>query len=74
MVLPAKRQPECGVLVLTREECLQRFMQAVRDGRRGDYNSAKAIVESVKQRSGNEAAETAKRELWAFIRSDKNAK
>jgi hypothetical protein len=48
-------------------------MAAVRDGRRGDYSSAKAIVESVRQRSGNQAAETAKRELWAYIRSEKKA-
>jgi hypothetical protein len=48
-------------------------MQAVRDGRRGDYSSAKAIVESVRQRGGNEAAERAKKELWAFIQSDKKA-
>jgi hypothetical protein len=49
-------------------------MAAARDGRRGDYNAAKAIVESVRQRSGNEAAETAKRELWAYIRSEKKTK
>jgi hypothetical protein len=61
------------VLVLTREECLARFMQAVRDGRRGDYSSAKAIVESVRQRGSNEAAERAKKEIWAFIQSDKKA-
>jgi hypothetical protein len=48
-------------------------MAAVRDGRRGDYNAAKAIVESVRQRGGNEAAERAKKELWAFIQSDKKA-
>jgi len=48
-------------------------MQAVRDGRRGDYSSAKAIVESVRQRSGNEAAERAKKEVWAYIKSEKKA-
>jgi hypothetical protein len=57
-----------------RDECLSRFVQAVRDGRRGDYNRAKAIVESVRSKSGDEAAEVAKRELWAFIRSEKNTK
>jgi hypothetical protein len=61
------------VLVLTREECLARFMQAVRAGRRGDYSNAKAIVESVRQRGGNEAAERAKTELWKYVRSDKKA-
>ena len=59
---------------MTQEECLRRFMAAVRDGRRGDYSSAKAIVESVRSKGGDEAAEVAKRELWAFIRSDKNTK
>jgi hypothetical protein len=49
-------------------------MAAVRDGRRGDYNAAKAIVESVRQRSGNEAAERAKKEIWNYVRSDKNTK
>ena len=71
MVLPSKRQPKCGVLVLTREECLSRFMSAVRAGRRGDYNEAKAIVEAVRSKGGDEAAEIAKKEIWAFIRSDK---
>lgn len=58
---------------MTRDECLRRFMAAVRDGRRGDYSSAKAIVESVRQRGGNEAAERAKTELWKYVRSDKKA-
>jgi hypothetical protein len=49
-------------------------MAAVRDGRRGDYSSAKAIVESVRQRGGNEAAERAKKEIWNYVRSDKNTK
>jgi hypothetical protein len=48
-------------------------MQAVRDGRRGDYGSSKAIVESVRQRGGNEAAERAKKEVWAYIKSEKKA-
>jgi hypothetical protein len=61
------------VLVLTREECLARFMQAVRDGRRGDFTRAKAIVESVRCKAGDSAAERAKKEIWAFIRSDKKA-
>jgi hypothetical protein len=49
-------------------------MAAVRDGRRGDFNRAKAIVESVRGKAGDSAAETAKRELWAYIRSEKNTK
>jgi hypothetical protein len=46
-------------------------MAAVRDGRRGVFEPAKAIVERVRQKAGDECAERAKKELWAFIRSDK---
>lgn len=59
--------------MLTREECLSRFLSAVRAGRRGDYNEAKAIVESVRSKAGKTAAETAKTELWNYIRSEKKA-
>jgi hypothetical protein len=55
----------------SQQECLRDFMQAVRDGRRGEYGLAKAIVERVRGKAGDECAETAKRELWAFIRSEK---
>jgi hypothetical protein len=48
-------------------------MQAVRDGRRGEYGAAKAIVERVRGKAGDEIAERAKKELWAFIKSDKKA-
>jgi hypothetical protein len=53
--------------------CHARFMAAVRDGRRSDYAAAQEIVESVRKGSGDKAAEIAKREIWAFIRSGKNA-
>jgi hypothetical protein len=46
-------------------------MHAVRDGRRGDYGAASAIVERVRQKFDDQAAETAKKEIWNFIRSDK---
>jgi hypothetical protein len=59
------------VLVLTRDKALADFMQAVRDGRRGEYNAAKAIIERVRGKAGDTAAEIAKKELWAFIRSEK---
>jgi hypothetical protein len=48
-------------------------MQAVRDGRRGDYGAAKAIVERVRQKFDDQAAETAKTEIWKYIKSDKKA-
>lgn len=53
--------------------CRDRFMAAVRDGRRGDYAAAQQIVEGVRKRSGDGAAETAKREIWNYIRSPKSA-
>jgi hypothetical protein len=59
--------------VLTQEQCLASLMQAVRDGRRGDYGAASEIVERVRQKAGDQAAETAKKEIWNFIRSDKRA-
>jgi hypothetical protein len=58
---------------MTREEALSRFMSAVRAGRRGSFEEAKAIVENVRGKSGDRAAERAKKEIWAFIRSDKKA-
>jgi hypothetical protein len=48
-------------------------MEAVRDGRRGQYVRAGEIVERVRQKFGDQAAETAKTELWRYIRSDKRA-
>jgi hypothetical protein len=48
-------------------------MQAVRDGRRGDYGAAKAIVERVRKEAGDQVAETAKTEIWKYIKSDKRA-
>lgn len=53
--------------------CHARFLQAVRDGRRSDYAAAQEIVESVRKGSGDKAAETAKKEIWQYIRSEKKA-
>jgi hypothetical protein len=57
----------------SQQECLRDFMQAVRDGRRGEYSAAKAIVERVRGKAGNAAAERAKAEIWKYIKSDKKA-
>jgi hypothetical protein len=57
----------------TQQDCLERFMEAVRDGRRGQYVRAGEIVERVRQKAGDQAAETAKKEIWNFIRSEKKA-
>jgi hypothetical protein len=61
------------VLVLTADECLARFRAAVRDGRRGSYALAQQLVEGVRTRHGEQAAQIAKKELWNFIRSGKPA-
>jgi hypothetical protein len=58
---------------MTQQECLSRFLAAVRDGRSGQFAKASAIVERVRQAAGDAAAERAKKELWAFIRSDRKA-
>jgi hypothetical protein len=60
-------------VVLTQADCLARFHAAVRDGRSGDYGAAQKIVERVRSLAGEEAAERAKRELWAYIKSEKRA-
>jgi hypothetical protein len=48
-------------------------MAAVRDGRRGSYALAQQLVEGVKTRHGEQAAQIAKRELWRFMESEKSA-
>jgi hypothetical protein len=60
-------------MVLTQRDCLNRFLAAVRDGRSGNYTKAGEIVERVRKTAGDRAAETAKKELWAYMRSGKNA-
>lgn len=60
-------------MVLTQADCLARFLAAVRDGRSNDFRAAKAIVESVRSKAGDAAAERAKSELWRYIKSDKRA-
>ncbi|KVN92575.1 hypothetical protein [Burkholderia ubonensis] len=60
-------------MVLTAAECLRSFKAAVRDGRRGQYGAAIEIVERVRKAAGDESAERAKKELWAYIKSGKAA-
>lgn len=45
------------------------FMGAVHAGKRGDYGPAKAIVERVRARSGDRAAEFQRREIWRVIQA-----
>jgi hypothetical protein len=54
-----------------RAECWQRFRDAAKDGRQGYYWKAGALVEKVRVEHGEQAAQIARRELNAYIRSDK---
>lgn len=58
---------------MTSEDCLARFRAAVRDGRRGSYALAQQLVEGVRTRHGEQAAQIAKKELWAYMTSGKKA-
>lgn len=62
-----------ATLARSQKECLNRFLAAVRDGRSGNYTKAGEIVERVRKAAGDAAAETAKKELWAYIKGDKKA-
>lgn len=54
-------------------ECLARFLAAVRDARAGRGNKAWDLVESVRNRFGDEAAERQRRELRNYVDSEKPA-
>ncbi|MFP4895606.1 hypothetical protein [Paraburkholderia sp. EG304] len=58
---------------MTPEECRERFMAAVRAAREGRGNKAWDLVESVRKRYGDEAAEIQERELRRYIDSEKRA-
>lgn len=58
---------------MTADECLARFRAAVRDGRRGSYALAQQLVEGVRTWHGEQAAQIAKKELWAYMTSGKAA-
>lgn len=45
------------------------FAEAVRAARDGHYGLAQQLVESVRVRFGDEAAEIQRRELWSYIGS-----
>jgi len=49
------------------------FMKAVHAGKRGDYEPARAIVERVRAKHGDTAAESQRRELWRLMQAG-NAK
>lgn len=45
------------------------FTKAVHAGKRGDYQPAKAIVERVRGKFGDRAAESQRRELWRLMQA-----
>lgn len=58
---------------MTVAECRERFMAAVRDARAGRNSKAHALITSVRERFGDTAAETARRELRNYVDSDRKA-
>lgn len=58
---------------MTPGECRERFMAAVREARAGRNGKAHALITSVRERFGDAAAETARRELRNFVDSDRKA-
>jgi len=54
-------------------ECRDRFLSAVRDARRGDSRKTHSLVERVRERFGDTAADIQLHELQAYTRSDRPA-
>lgn len=45
------------------------FIRAVHEGKRGNYAPARAMVERVRGRFGDKAANAQRRELWRLIQA-----
>lgn len=58
---------------MTAEECRARFMAAVREARAGRNRAARELIEAVRQRHGDKAAEIQRRELRNYVDSEKKA-
>ncbi len=58
---------------MTLSECRERFMAAVRDARVGRNGKAHVLIASVRERFGDAAAESARRELRNYVDSDRKA-
>lgn len=52
-----------------RLESWRRFMKAVHEGQRGNYGPAVSLVEAVRARHGDAAAESQRRELWRVMQA-----
>lgn len=50
-----------------RRKTWNNFMRAVHEGKRGNYEPARQIVENVRGKHGDAAAECQRRELWRMI-------
>lgn len=57
----------------TADDCWKRFTDAAQAGICGDYTKAKALIESVQERFGDEAAQQQRRELWRFMEKKRHA-
>ncbi|MGF6854358.1 hypothetical protein [Paraburkholderia sp. CI3] len=55
-----------------RLEAWRRFLRAVHAGQRGDYGPAVSLVETVRAKHGDAAAESQRRELWRVMRTGAN--
>lgn len=68
--LPAKRTLESRMLPdRVRMKAWGDFMRAVHEGQRGNYAPAREIVERVRTKHGDAAADAQRRELWRLINS-----
>jgi hypothetical protein len=54
-------------------ESRERFLAAVRDARKGHYAPGNRLIESVRQRFGDKAAEIQRKELRNYVDSGKKA-
>ncbi|MGI4812127.1 MAG: hypothetical protein ACRYG5_09850 [Janthinobacterium lividum] len=54
-----------------RDDCLTRFKAAVAAARNGKLAPGSRLIESVRDRFGEPAAQIAKRELSNYVKSDK---
>ncbi|MPW16935.1 hypothetical protein GCT13_08320 [Paraburkholderia sp. CNPSo 3157] len=57
----------------SRSECWERFKAAVLGAREGHYGIGNALIEAIRQKHGDEAAEIQRRELRRYVDSDKPA-
>ncbi len=52
-----------------RRKAWSNLMRAVHEGKRGNYGPARQIVEAVRAKHGDMAADSQRRELWRMIQT-----